>query len=458
MANVIPAVQSIWTLSVGLSSAQRCLMDILTINDTSGHYPRSWYAATATPPGPFAQAKGEMRTDVCVVGGGYTGLSSALHLARAGFKVVLIEASRIGFGASGRNGGQVSMGQRLEQEDLEDMLGQDDARKLWDLGGEAVALVKSLISEGNIDCGWSDGVIHANHRERFSAHSKSHVEHMHSVYGYDQISYLDQAAIHAEVGSPHYVSGTLDRGSGHLHPLRYAFGLARMALAAGVTLHENSRMIEIIHGPKPRVRTEHATITADHVVLGLNGYHNNALPELASHVMPINNFIAVTESLGEARARDLIRNNHAVADSRFVINYFRLSHDNRMIFGGGESYGYKFPVDLVAKVRQPMLQVFPQLAEVPIEYTWGGTLGITMSRLPYFARLSGNVLNASGFSGQGVALATLAGKIMAEAVKGQANRFDLMAKLPTPAFPGGVALRTPLLVAAMLWYSLRDKL
>ena len=433
-------------------------MDILTINDRQGHYPDSWYAATATSPGPYPSAKGELRCDVCVVGGGYTGVSAALHLARAGYKVILIEAQRIGFGASGRNGGQVSMGQRLEQDELEPMLGNATARKAWDMGCEAVALVKDLIREGNIDCNWRDGVIHANHRERYTSSSRHLVEHMHKHYGYDQIRFLDRAAMQREVGAPQYVSGTLDMGSGHLHPLRYIFGLARMAQEAGVIIHENTRMLELIPGAKPRVKTAESTITADHLVLGLNGYHNNAVGEVAARVMPINNFIVATEPLGEARATELIRNNYAVADSRFVINYFRLSHDNRMIFGGGESYGYKFPADIVGTVRKPMLEVFPQLADARIDHAWGGTLAITAKRLPHFARLHGNVISASGYSGQGVALATLAGKLVADALRGQAERFDLMANLPTPRFPGGVLLRTPLLVAAMLWYSLRDRL
>jgi gamma-glutamylputrescine oxidase len=433
-------------------------MDILTINDTPGHHPDSWYAATATPPGPYPSARGDVRCDICVVGGGYTGVSAALHLARAGYRVVLIEASRVGFGASGRNGGHVSMGQRLAQDDLESMLGETVAHKLWDLGSEAVTLVKDLIRVGNMECGWQDGVIHANHRGRYTAHSQAQVAHMHKAYGYDKIRYLDRAAIQQEVGTPHYVSGTLDMGSGHLHPLRYMFGLARMAAEAGVSIHENSRMLELVPGSQPKVKTEHATITADHVVLGLNGYHNNAVGEVAARVMPINNFIVATEPLGEARAKDLIRNNHAVADSRFVINYFRLSHDYRMIFGGGESYGYRFPADLVGKVRKPMLQVFPQLADARVDHAWGGTLAITVKRLPHFARLHGNVISASGYSGQGVALATLAGKLVSEAVRGQAERFDVMAQLPTPRFPGGVLLRTPLLVTAMLWFSMRDRL
>ncbi|MGI3166861.1 NAD(P)/FAD-dependent oxidoreductase [Pseudooceanicola sp. 200-1SW] len=436
-------------------------MDILTINDRPGAYPASWYAATAQAPGPFARAEGEIRCDVCVVGGGFAGLSAALHLARQGLRVVLIEANRLGGGASGRNGGQVGTGQRVEQPELEGLVGETRARELWQLGLDSVDLVRDLITESGEDCQMAPGILHADHRARYTAHSRAFVEHLHTRYGYDKIRFLDREAVRAEVGSDDYVSGALDMGGFHVHPLRYAFALVRLAQAAGAQLHEGSRMTALTPGAKgqpAQVTTEAARITADHVILGLNGYHNNIAAPLAQRVMPINNFIAVTEPLGEGAARALIANNHAVADSRFVINYFRLSPDHRMVFGGGESYGYRFPADIAAKVRAPMLKVFPQLKEARIDYAWGGTLGITMSRLPHFDRLGDNVLSVAGFSGHGVAMATLAGRMAAQAVAGQAGQFDLMAGLPTAPFPGGKRLRSPLLALAMLWYAMRDRL
>lgn len=434
-------------------------MDILTLNDTLGQHPASWYAATAAAPGPFAAAVGKVRADVCVVGGGYTGLSAALHLARTGLKVVLLEASRIGSGASGRNGGQVGTGQRLDQQTLEQMVGAPRARALWDYGLEAVNLVQALIAESGVDCDYRPGVLHVNHKARHDAHSRDYVAHLQDRYGYDKIRFLDRAALRAELGSDSYNGGTLDMGSGHLHPLRYVFGLAQLAVAAGACLHETSRVTRIdAAGSRPRVFTDLAEIEADHLILGLNGYHNNLVPEVARRVMPINNFIVATQPLDKGLADSLIPNRHAVADSRFVINYFRLSADNRMIFGGGESYGYRFPADLAAKAGTPMRAIFPQLANARIDYAWGGTLGITMSRMPHFERIGPAAISCSGFSGQGIAMATLAGRMAAEAVQGQASHFDVMRTLPTPKFPGGLSLRTPLLAAAMTWFSLRDKL
>jgi gamma-glutamylputrescine oxidase len=433
-------------------------LDLLTANDKQGTYPASYYAASATPLAPFPAASGSLSCDVCVIGGGYTGLSAALHLAEKGYDVVLLEAQRVGFGASGRNGGQVATGQRVEMDSLEKMVGMGAAKALWDISVESVELVKDLITQHKMDVTFHDGVIEAAHRARFVPEYHDYAEHLERVYGYTKITAFDRDAMRDHVGSDAYHGGTLDMGSGHIHPLRFAFGLARAAEAAGVRIFEESKVTKVIHGKTVTIETDTATVAASHVVMGCNGYLGSLDGVVAKKVMPINNFIAATEPLDDDIAKGLIRNNHAVADSKFVINYFRLSDDNRMLFGGGESYGYRFPSDIAATVRKPMTEIFPQLANVKIDYAWGGTLGITFNRMPHFARLAGNVLTASGYSGHGVAMATLGGKIAAQAIAGQAETFDLMASVPTKAFPGGSKLRTPLLAAAMIWYSLRDRL
>lgn len=432
-------------------------MDILTVNDTQGQYPQSYYAATATALPDLPTASGDITCDVCIIGGGYTGLSTALHLAQKGVDVVLIEAHRVGFGASGRNGGQVSGGQRLDQDTLEKMVGNVRARALWDLALDSVDLVKSLIRTHKIDCGFVPGVIHADHRARFVPHSHAYAEKLTRDYGYDDIRPLDRAEIREMVGSSDFHGGTLDMGAGHLHPLNYALGLARAAQQAGARLFENSRATALTEGSPATVTTAQANISARHVVLATNGYLGDLHPQLARKMMPINNFIIATKPLDEATAKSLIRDNHAVADSRFVINYFRLSQDRRMLFGGGESYGYKFPRDIKGLVRRHMLKIYPQLADTQIDYAWGGTLGITMSRLPAVSRIGNNILSMAGFSGHGVAMATLSGKMMAEAITGNSKSFDLMASVPSSQFPGGTLLRWPLLVLAMTWFGLRDR-
>ena len=431
-------------------------MNLLYSNDTQGAFPRSWYAATAHERTPAPQLRGDAAADICVVGGGFTGLSAALHLAERGYSVALIEAHRVGFGASGRNGGQLGSGQRVEQTDIEKMVGEAEALKLWELAENAKDLVKQLISKHNIDCDLKPGIAHATFSASETAHEHAYVEHLQSRYGYDQITALSEEALSAVCPSPRYKGGSLDMGAAHLHPLNYALGLARACEKAGVTFYENTHVHHIEDGAKVTVRCDTGRVLADHVILAANGYLGGLNRRVAGRVMPINNFIAATEPLGEDAVRVLTKD-IAVADSKFVVNYFRLSSDNRLLFGGGESYGYKFP-DIDKTVRKPMIDIYPHLKDIRFDYTWGGTLAITMKRLPYLARLAPNILSASGYSGHGVGTATQAGKLMADAIAGEATGFDTMARIPNTPFPGGAALRTPLLTLAMTWYALRDRL
>lgn len=433
-------------------------MDLLTVNDKPGEYPESYYAAHAKQLDPFPMAQGDLSCDICVVGGGFMGLSTAYHLAKRGYDVILLDAHRVGFGASGRNGGQVGTGQRVEQEELEKMVGKTHARQLWDIALQSTQLVKDLSKSEMVHTDFHSGVVHTAHHKRYAQDNQEYVDSLVNDYDYDKIRVLDEEECRHIVNSPAYFGGTLDTGAGHINPLEFVFGLARMAEAAGVRLFENSKVIELKEGEPAQVKTEKANVTARYVVLGCNGYLGTMQKTVAARVMPINNYILATEPMSPDDQEALIRNNYAVADSKFVVNYFRFSDDNRLLFGGTESYSYKFPNDIAAKVRKPMLEIFPQLKDIGIEYAWGGTLGITMNRMPHYERLSGNILSLSGFSGHGVAMATLSGQIAAETIAGQAERFDIMAKVPTIAFPGGPALRSPLLVLAMLWYSLRDKL
>ncbi|MBI1218872.1 MAG: FAD-dependent oxidoreductase [Rhodobacteraceae bacterium] len=432
-------------------------MNLLHTNDRPGTYPPSWYTATATPLAPFPALEGAARADVCVVGGGFTGLSAALHLAQRGLSVVLLEAHRVGFGASGRNGGQVGSGQRLEQDTLEQMLGKADARRLWDMGEDAKALVQALIADHAMPLAWHPGVAHACWRPAEVAHAHAYAEKLARDYGYDRIEPLDRAGIAELTGSAAYAGGDLDRGAGHIHPLNFAIGLATAAAKAGVRIHEMSEVTGIEPGPPHRIELARGEVMADHLILACNGYLGGLEPQVAARVMPINNFIVATEPLGDAFT-SILPGNPAVADSKFVVNYWRRSEDGRLLFGGGETYGYRFPADIAALVRKPMLQVYPQLKDARIDYAWGGTLAVTMNRLPCFLRIAPTILSASGYSGHGVALATLAGRVLAEATTGQAGAFDLMAKLPMPRFPGGPALRSPLLVLAMTWFALRDRI
>ncbi|KUF11209.1 NAD(P)/FAD-dependent oxidoreductase [Pseudoponticoccus marisrubri] len=431
-------------------------MDLLFSNDRRGSYPDSWYAATSNPPAPRPPLRGTAKADICVVGGGYTGLSAALHLAEAGRSVVLLEAHRAGFGASGRNGGQLGSGQRQDQVTLEKRHGRETAQRLWALGQEAKALVADLVARHDIPCDLTHGLAWAGGSDASVRDLHAYAAHMAEHYDYP-LEALDRDAFAALCPSPAYRGGLFDPGAGHLHPLQLALGLARAAEAAGAQLFEGSHVHHVRHGSKLVVQTDAGRVEADQLILACNGYLGGLDRQVAAKVMPINNFIVATQPLGAEAARVLTRD-IAVSDDRFVVNYFRLSRDGRLLFGGGESYGYRFPSDIRAAVRKPMLRVFPHLADTPLDYAWGGTLAITRARMPYLARLAPNVLSASGYSGHGVGNAVQAGKLMAEALRGQSDGFDTFRALPAAPFPGGGALRTPLLVLAMSWFALRDRL
>lgn len=431
-------------------------MDLLHVNDRRGEYPASFYAATRTSLDPFPALRGEVRADVAVVGGGYMGLSAALHLAEKGLCVVVLEAHRVGFGASGRNGGQVGSGQRQDQVWLEKTVGRDHAHRLWDMAEDAKALVKDLIARHAMPVTFHPGVAHACYSDAETRETHAYAEKLARDYGYTQIEPLDRSGIRRLIGSTSFAGGEIDRGAGHIHPLNFAIGLAKAAAAAGARIHEESEVLSLTPGPKATLRTAQGQLVADHVILAGNGYIGGLEPGYPSRVMPINNFILATEPLGD-RARDVLAEPVAVADSNFVVNYWRLSEDNRLLFGGGESYGYRFP-DILKTVRAPMLKIYPQLADVKIGHAWGGTLAITMNRMPALMRPYPNVLAGSACSGHGVALSTLTGKLLAETVAGNAEGFDLLASIPQPRFPGGATLRWPLLVLAMTWYSMRDRL
>ena len=429
-------------------------MNLLFANDRPGTYPDSWYAASATPLDAFPPLKGDARADVCIIGAGYTGLSAALHLAQAGVDVAVVEAHRVGFGASGRNGGQVGTGFNNGQDWLENRLGDAKARALWDLAEDAKTTLRDLIRDHRIDADWRSGVAHCCRFDTEVAEAHAEAGMLAQRYGYEQIEPRDRTRMATLVGTDVYAGGTLDHGAGHIHPLRLALGLAKAAAAAGARIYENTPVISITPGAPNIVAGDHGRMTADHIILATNGYVGGLDAQVSARVMPINNYIVATEPLGEDAplTKDIAAN-----DTRFVVNYWRQTPDKRLLFGGGESYGYRFPRDIAAKVRPALAQVYPRLADVRIDHAWGGTLAITSHRLPHFARPAPSVYSAAGYSGHGVALAVMAGRVLAEVIGGNAARFDLLAGLPAMRFPGGGA-RAPLLALAMRWYSLRDRL
>lgn len=423
----------------------------------TGQPPGSWYAATATPLAPLSPLEGEATCEVCVVGAGFTGLGAALELSERGVPAVVLEAATVGSGGSGRNGGQVHTGQRRDQLWLERAVGEDDARALWRLAEDARAGLMTLVQQ--IACDWRPGLIHARHKPGGEAADLAEIAHLRDRYGYDLITPIGARDLAQELGTDVYFGGTLDRGGGHLHPLKLALGLARRALAAGAAIHERTPALSWSReGSFIRVQTPCGQVRCRRLILSGDGYLQGAVgPAARGRVIPINNFIAVTAPLEEL-GEDILGSGAAVADTRFVVNYYRKTPDGRLLFGGGENYRPGFPKDLAGFVRRHMLRVYPQLAEVEITHAWGGTLGVTPHRVPYVRQVAEGVRIAAGYSGQGVMLAPHVGRLLARAALGETQGVDLLARLPVPPFPGGRMLRWPLTVAGLSWYALRDRL
>ncbi len=421
----------------------------------------SYYAASASPFPAQPVLQGEASADVVVVGGGFTGLSAALHAAEAGFSVVLVEGKRIGWGASGRSGGQMIPGMRWGADELLARFGEEPTRQMLVAADEANALVRGRITRHAIACDLRDGHYHAaakaSHYDDIARELAAR-ERLLGDQGCRMVSAQDSPAM---VASPLYHGGMFDPGGGHLHPLNYALGLARAALDAGVRIFEESPVGHIDHGSETggpvRVITPQGSVTARYGVMACDAFMGSLDKRLGAMTMPVANYNVATAPLDPAQAAALIPSGAAVADSKFVLNYYRLSADNRLIFGGGEKYSPRPPADIPGFVRPYLEGVFPQLRGVQIDYAWGGLVGVTLNRLPHFGRI-GQSFFAHGWSGHGVLLTTLAGKLIAEAMTGTVQRFDLFAALPSRAFPGGPLLRHPLYVAGMLWYALRDRL
>lgn len=427
----------------------------------------SYYAATVQRATSFASLQGSVDCDVAIVGGGLAGLSAAIELADRGYRVVVLEARQVGWGASGRNGGQVIAGLACEQSTIEELLGLEEAQRVWGMTLEAIDLIHQRRERFGIACEWQAGFVSAAVNARKARELKRWQADMARRYGHET-TWIGPRDMPGWIASPRYHSGTFDARSGHLHPLKYALGLARAAAGLGVQVFEESPVHRLDPGAPSRLRTPAGEVKAAHVLLAGNVYLQDLAPALQTRIMPVGTYIVASEVLDPALADRLIPSRAAVCDTNFVLDYFRITADRRMLFGGRVSYSTTTPPHLEASMRRRMASTFPQLKDTKVDYAWGGFVDISMNRAPDFGRLAdvvddarpglANVYYLQGFSGHGLALTGLAGRLVAEAIDGNASRFDVFSRIRHRPFPGGRLLRMPALVAGMAYYRLRDML
>ena len=416
----------------------------------------SWYESTIAERPQYPSLDGDKTADVVIIGGGFTGLSAAVHLAQAGTNVVLIEAHRFGDGASGRNGGQMGTGQRSSLDELEADYGWTRAKALFDVAEEAKAHLLEFSQKHGIEIDYVPGQLSVAHKKRFVKEFREYADYMAEKANYPHITFMDGAETAERLGSTHYHGGVRDMGTGHIHPLKLVVGTARVAAQSGARLFETTKATSITsQGGKVLVTTPTGTITAAKALIAVNAYGEKLEAESASHVMPIGSFIGATVPLGDDSP--VLPGGEAVDDTRFVVRYFRRSKDGRLLFGGREIYSPGDPRDIHIHIRRQITEVYPQLKDVELTHAWGGYVGITMPRKPFVREVMPNVISTGGYSGHGVMLSNYIGKLYADAVSGNREKLKLFEDLKIPAFPGGRTFRAPLLTLALNWYALRDR-
>ena len=420
-------------------------------------YPASYYAATANMTKERPALQEAKQTDVCVIGAGYTGLSTALFLLEKGFSVTVLEAAKVGFGASGRNGGQIVNGYSRDLDSIERSVDSSAAKLIGQMAFEGGSIIRERVARYNIQCDLKDGGV-------FAALSQKQMHHLEAQkalwerYGYHQLELLDEQDIKRVVASDRYIGGMLDKQGGHIHPLNLALGEATAVESLGGVVYENSPAVRIERGEQPLIHTPTGNVRAKFVVVAGNAYLGDLIPELAAKSMPCGTQVIATEPLDDELARSLLPQDYCVEDCNYLLDYYRLSADKRLIYGGGVVYGARDPADIESIIHPKMLKTFPQLAKVKIDYAWTGNFLLTLSRLPQVGRLGNNIYYSQGCSGHGVTYTHVAGKVIAEALSGQAERFDAFASLPHYPFPGGQRFQAPLSALGALYYSLRDRL
>jgi gamma-glutamylputrescine oxidase len=425
---------------------------------SAGEHTTSYYAASANPSPERPPLQGDITIDILIVGAGYSGLSTGLHLAEKGYKVAIVEAARVGWGASGRNGGQIVNGLNASLQTIQKRYGADTANFVAGLVQEGGEIIRERIKTYDIQCDLKDGNV-------FTAFTGAHMRELEDrlklwqSYGINNQEMLDKEQLRKHVNSDVYAGGVIDHSGGHMHPLNLALGEAAAFEKLGGVIYEHTPAIHVdTEAAKPVVKTDGGSITCNTLVLCGNAYLGHVVPTLTARVMPVSTQVMATEPLGDERARELIPTDVCVEDVRYILDYYRLSADKRMLFGGGTVYGGTDPHDIRAKLLPNMNKVFPQLKGVKIDFAWSGNFALSFSRVPQMGRIGNNTYFAHGYSGHGVTGSHTFGRILSEAINGDRSRFDVFEKVPWYPFPGGRMFRVPYSAAGSWWYALRDKL
>ncbi|MGJ4854503.1 NAD(P)/FAD-dependent oxidoreductase [Labrys sp. La1] len=424
-------------------------------SSNAGHAP-SYYAATAKGAFERPRLNEHLSADICVIGAGFTGISAALELAERGYSVVVLEAVRIGFGASGRNGGQIVNGYSRDLDVIEKRYGHQAAKALGAMAGEGADIIRGRIASYDIDCDLVPGGFFAAFTDK-QLRELEDQQRIWESHGHGGLERIDRAGLPAIVKSDRYVGGLVDHKGGHIHPLSLVLGEAAAVERHGGRIFEHSPVVSVEQGARPVVRTRHGAVTCTYLLVCGNAYIGNLLPEIGGKMMPVSSQVVATEPLDEAVIRDLLPANYCVEDMNYILDYYRRTADNRLLFGGGIVYGGGDPASIEAKIRPSLARTFPQLANIRFDYAWSGNFALTLTRIPHVGRLSPSIYFSHGDSGHGVTTTHLLGKILGEAVAGQAERFDVWSSLPYYPFPGGKTFRVPLTVLGAWWYGLRDK-
>lgn len=418
---------------------------------------KTYYAATANPSPERPALQGDVHADVCVIGAGYTGLLTALFLAEAGVQVVVLEAVRVGFGASGRNGGQLVNSYSRDIDAVAQQVDAKAAKLIGDMAFEGNRIIRERIARYNIPCDLKNGGVFAAFNDKQMHHLEAQ-QKLWAKQGYDKVELLDKEQLRKIVHTDQYIGGSIDHGGGHMHSLNLALGEAAAIESHGGKIYEHSAVVKIERGANPIVHTAQGRVLAKRVVVAGNAYLGNLVPELAAKAMPCGSQVVTTEILSDEMVQDLIPNGECVEDCNYLLDYYRITGDNRLLYGGGVVYGARDPSNVEALIRPKMLKTFPQLKNVKIEFAWTGNFLLTLSRLPQVGILNNNIYYSQGCSGHGITYTHLAGKVLSEAILGRPERLQAFAQLPHYPFPGGRMFSVPFSAIGAAWYTLRDRL